>query len=138
MKEKRIVYGLPLNPLSALEELAGKSFCISYAHRHSKMKGRALGDAIRLVGSDGVLVVDNGAFTAHRTGERMSEDYLERFEAWAAGILERCPSAIAVVPDVIGGTEEENAELVRLWWVDSDRSMAVWHLHESLDYLVYL
>jgi hypothetical protein len=127
------IFGLPLNPLAALEELAGSSFCVSFANK------RNVEDAIRLVGADGMLMVDNGAFSIYRAGGRTyDESMLEEFEAWAADILARCPHAVAVVPDVIGGTEAENLELIRLWWLDPERSMVVWHLNESLEHLTYL
>src|SRR5262245_6269588 len=107
------IFGLPLNPLAALEELAGASFCVSFANK------RNVEDAIRLVGADGMRMVDNGAFSIYRAGGKTYDAaMLEEFEAWAADILARCPHAVAVVPDVIGGTEEENLELIRLWWLD--------------------
>jgi len=127
------IFGLPLNPMAALEELAGRSFCVSF---HNK---RNVEDAIRLVGADGMVMVDNGAYSIFRAGGKTYDaGMLEEFEAWAADILARCPHAVAVVPDVIGGTEEENLELIRLWWLDPDRSMVVWHLNESLEHLTYL
>jgi hypothetical protein len=135
--ERTAVYGLPLTPRHLLEQLAGASFCVSYATR--KDLGSQLDDAIRLVGADGILLVDNGAFSLHKQGiSAREESYLEGYEAWAAEILERCPQAIAVIPDVIGGTEEENGQLVRETLLDLDRAMPIWHMHESLDYLLYL
>jgi hypothetical protein len=135
--EKLTVYGLPLAPYSALEQLAGASFCVSYGSR-AKL-GRQLGDAMRLVGRDGILLVDNGAFTMHKQGvSARTESYQNGYEAWAQDILARCPQAVAVIPDVIGGTTEENIQLVAECRLDRDRSMPVWHLHESLEYLVYL
>lgn len=136
--KKITVYGLPLNPLSALEQLKGASFCVSYATR--KKLNKQLDDAMRLVGEAGILLIDNGAFSMYRRGEAtgFDEGYLEGFEAWAGAILEKCPQAIAVVPDVIGGTEEENAELCRISQLDPDRAMGIWHLNESFDYLIWL
>src|SRR5262249_43631159 len=67
--------------------------------------------------------------------------YVKDFARWAYPILERSPQAIAVIPDVIGGTEAQNRELVQDWsqhGVDEHRSMPIWHLNESLDYLKYL
>lgn len=134
---KITVYGLPLNPQSALEQLAGASFCVSYATRQKL--GKQLDDAIRLVGRDGILLIDNGAFSMHKQGvSTRAESYQDAFEDWAQGILDRCPQAIAVIPDVIGGTEEENADLAGQWQLDPERSMAIWHLHESFEYLTYL
>ena len=65
---KLTVYGLPLNPLSALDQLAGASFCVSYGTR-DKLNGQ-LDDAIRLVGEDQILIVDNGAFGMRRRPRR--------------------------------------------------------------------
>ena len=138
--EKITIYGLPLNPLSALEQLKGASFCVSYGTRIKL--NRQLDDAIRLVGEEGILLVDNGAYSAWRSGvDTMNDEaYLEGFADWANDILERCPQAIAVLPDVIDGTEAQNAELVAqtMTMIDPERSMPVWHMHESLDYLLYL
>jgi len=140
--KKLTVYGLPLNPMPALEQLQGASFCVSYATR-GKL-GKQLDQAIELVGEDQMLLVDNGAFSAHQAGVNTmtDDDYLEGFADWANDILRRCPQAIAVLPDVIGGTEEENCQLANetmgMFEGDYERVMAVWHMHESLDYLTYL
>jgi hypothetical protein len=135
--QKTPIYGLPLNPRHLLEELAGASFCVSYATRDRL--GSQLEDAIRLVGADGVLLVDNGAFSMHKQGiSARDESYVEAYEAWAFDILARCPQAVAVVPDVIGGTMEENAELVVTTMLPYDRSMGIWHMHEPVSYLIYL
>lgn len=136
---KTAIYGLPLNPRHLLDELAGASFCVSYATRDKL--GSQLDDAIRLVGRDGILLVDNGAFSLHKQGvSARDESYLDDFAAWASDILARCDQAIAVLPDVIGGTEEENRQLIMESPLDLDwgRCMPIWHMHESLDYLRWL
>lgn len=137
---KRVVFGLPLNPAHLLDQLKGRSFCVSYSHRHRL--GRQLDQAIDLVGEDGILLIDNGAFTAWQKGESLTWEHWEGFAEWAAGIMARCPQAVGVIPDVIGGTEEQNWELVNdclcLPCVDTHRWMPVWHMHESLDYLRYM
>jgi len=106
---KTTVYGLPLNPQHLLEQLAGASFCISYATR--QRLGKQLDDAIRLVGKQGILLVDNGAFSL-----------------WNQGVSTRDESYI----------EAENAELVRTTMLDVDRAMPIWHMHESLEYFLWL
>lgn len=134
---KRVVFGLPLNPAPLLDQLRGQSFCVSYYHRNRL--GKQLDQAIDLVGEDGILLIDNGAFSAWQNGETLGWDHWERFAEWAGDILARCPQAVAVIPDVIGGSEEENWELVNeclsLPCVDTHRWMPVWHMHESLGYL---
>ena len=103
-----------------------------------KLNGQ-LEDAIRLVGEDQILLVDNGAFGMHKQGvDARDEAYLEDYERWAQAIVDRCPQAIAVIPDVIEGAKSDNAELIRTTMLDYERAMPIWRLHESIDYLLYL
>ena len=138
--EKKTVYGLPLNPTHLLNELKGASFCVSYATR-AKL-GKQLDQAIELVGKDGILLVDNGAFSAHQAGvDTMNDEaYLNGFADWANDIADRCPQAIIVFPDVIGGTAEQNRELVikSMGLVYCDRAMPIWHMHEPIEYLLWM
>jgi hypothetical protein len=134
---KTTVYGLPLNPAHLLNQLQGGSFCVSYATRDKL--GRQLDQAIELVGQDGLLLVDNGAFSLWRKGgDSFSEEYVEGFEAWAQAILDRCPQAVAVIPDVIGGSEEINIQRIHECQLDWDRCMPIWHLNDSIEFLLYL
>lgn len=134
--EKTTVYGLPLNPAPLLEQLKGASFCVSYATR-AKL-GKQLEQAIELVGQDGILLVDNGAFSHWNSGGEMTEEYIEGFESWAQEILDRCPQAVAVIPDVIRGTMQQNAELIETTMLDLDRAMPIWHMDEPISYLIGL
>lgn len=138
--QKATVYGLPLNPTHLLEQLRGASFCVSYATR-GKL-GKQLDQAINLVGQDGILLVDNGAFSAWQSGvDTMNdESYLAGFAAWANDIADRCPQAIIVFPDVIDGTWEQNWQLVvkSMGLVYCDRAMPIWHMHEPIEYLLRL
>src|SRR5262245_48261836 len=133
--KKLTVYGLPLNPMPLLEQLRGASFCVSYGTR-AKL-GAQLDQAIELVGDDGILLVDNGAFSAWQNGvDTMNDEgYLQGFADWANGIIERCPQAIVVLPDVIDGTAEQNWQLAceTMTMINvADRAMAIWHMHEPL------
>lgn len=141
--QKTTVYGLPLNPTHLLEQLKGSSFCVSYATR-AKL-GKQLNQAIDLVGAveSSILLVDNGAFSAHQAGVNTMTDetYLEGFATWANDISERCPQAIVVLPDVIGGTAEENWQLASttMGMLDAcERAMPIWHMHEPISYLLHL
>lgn len=140
--KKRTVFGLPITPVRHLAEVAGSSFCVSYATRDKL--GNQLDQAIAAVGDDEILLVDNGAFSAWRSGVPMDVD---GFARWAADIMARCPQAVAVVPDVIDGDAAANDEMLvdfrgavlELGLVlDPDRTMAVWHMHEPLDRLTGL
>ena len=150
--KKRVVFGLPITPIRLIEQLAGQSFCVSFGTR-SRL-GRQLDDAIRLVDKDGILLVDNGAYSAWRSGAIKSNGlfdddftYWDKFAYWAADLLKRCPQAVVVLPDVIDGDEASNDALIHEFIAQAndlglkiprDRTMPVWHLHESLDRLKYL
>jgi hypothetical protein len=142
--KKRTVFGLPLNPAHLLDQLAGHSFCVSYYHR-SKL-GNQLQQAISLVGDDQLLMVDNGAFSAWRKGKVLDEQHWDAFARWGIRILDACPQAVMVIPDVIGGSVEENHKLaceftsgLSLLYGRNDlvdRCMMVWHMHEPIEHLL--
>lgn len=141
--KKRVVFGLPLTPTRYLHQLKGSSFCVSYWTR--KSLGRQLDQAIELVGEDQILLVDNGAYSAWRAETTMGEAYWNGFAIWADAILDRCPQAVVVIPDVIEGSEEQNDDLINDFIccplalegvkLPTSRCMVVWHMHESLDRL---
>jgi hypothetical protein len=140
---KLTVYGLPLNPMPALEQLKGASFCVSYGTRDKL--GKQLDQAIALVGSveSSILLVDNGAYSAFKSGiDTMTDEaYLEGFAAWANDITARCPQAFVVLPDVIDGSAEDNWQLAceTLMMLNAgDRTMPIWHMHEPISYLIHL
>lgn len=139
MCEKITVYGLPINPRHLVEQLDRPSFCVSYATRDRL--GKQLSQAIELVADDGILLVDNGAYSHWNSGGEMTDDYITGFADWAYDIALDCPQAVIVIPDVIQGTVEQNAELVRQFigcGIEPARMMPVWHMHEPLSYLTYL
>ena len=129
---RRIVHGTPITPIRLLDTLAGGSFCVSFAAPEQ------LNRCIELVGEDEILVLDNGAFSHWRQGQGAIDS--EAFWAWANEAQARCPQAVAVIPDVIGGTEHENrVEMDRALQEGMaqfpDRTMAIWHMDESFEQL---
>ena len=142
----RIVHGLPLTPIRLLEPLRGSSFCVSFARPDQ------IEEAIDLVGDEEILILDNGAFSIWRAQvegralpERLTFDsaaaYREAFWAWANEIQDRCPQAVAVIPDVIEGSARDN--LLELTWAlregladYPDRTMAIWHMDDDFEQLV--
>jgi hypothetical protein len=134
---RRIVHGTPITPAHLLDQLAGCSFCVSFAD------DRDIERCIELVGEDEILVLDNGAFSHWRSGKGQINRF--KFWEWANEIQARCPQAIAVIPDVIEGDEESNLE--ELTWAlrgafgkgplaqFPERTMSIWHMDESQDYL---
>jgi hypothetical protein len=129
--QARILHGTPITPAALLEQLAGESFCVSFADP------RQLDRCIELQDPHGMLMLDNGAFTHWRQGKG-AIDRVAFFD-WSNAAQARCDVAVAVVPDVIGGSEEENwleaAYAVRELSDYPERLMFVWHMNDSLDQL---
>lgn len=84
------------------------------------------------------FVLDNGAFTQwKKTGGQI--DY-PKYLGWVRE-LHRLPNYDwCLIPDIIDGDEAENKKLVQKWRDDAPeiKSVPVWHLHESFDYLTWL
>ena len=133
--KRRIVVGTPVTPKRLLPSLAGSSFCVSHADP------RDLDRVIELVGEEEILVLDNGAFSHWRQGAGAIDR--TKFWTWANAAQARSSQAVAVIPDVIEGSERENLEEVS-WALREEladfpeRTMAIWHLDESLDQLAVL
>jgi hypothetical protein len=118
-------HGTPLTPRAKLLELAGRSFCVPFIEPRDLEVCHEIGENIML---------DSGAFSAWTRGRTMDWDaYMNWAEPWLD-----YPTTWAVIPDVIGGTEDENDRLLVKWYARG-LSLAdgapVWHLHESLDRL---
>lgn len=149
---RRIVHGTPITPVRLLDTLAGNSFCVSFAAPEQ------LDQCVDLVnnatdqdGHDQILVLDNGAFSIWRAqleGRKLPKrlqfdspaEYRQAFWAWANEAQRRCPQAVAVIPDVIEGSEHDN--LLEMSWAlreglaeFPERTMSIWHMNESQDFL---
>lgn len=81
------------------------------------------------------FALDNGAYSAWRNGNPRSD--WQPYYAWAAEWLAFPSCDFAIIPDVIGGSEDENDVLLREWPLGF-AGVPVWHLNESLDRLVRL
>lgn len=120
------IHGGPVTPVPLLEQLAGESFCVSYMDRRQAER------CAELVADDGMLLLDNGAFTAWRQGLTLDDVYWQGFYQWAGDLLERSPQAVAVIPDVIDGELADNQRLIDACPLPRGRVMPVWHLHEPI------
>jgi hypothetical protein len=130
------VTGLPITPVRLLDQLRGESFCVSYAAPEQ------LAEAIRLQDPAGMLLLDNGAFSAwKKTGAGWDDQSRAAYFAWANAAQECCPVAVAVIPDVIAGATPEKNWLEAAYAVRGalarfpDRLMFIWHLDEPLEQL---
>jgi hypothetical protein len=122
-------HGTPITPIAKFYKMGGRCFCISYATPTDVTRAHEIGQSVLL---------DNGAFTFWRQGVEVSAAWWEDYAKWAEPWLDH-PTTWAIIPDVIGGTEQENDALIFKWPRHLFKQSApVWHMHESLDRLKYL
>lgn len=85
------------------------------------------------------FVLDCGAFTLWRAGDGVVD--IDAYAAWVREWESHPGFDFAIVPDVIDGSEADNAKMCARWlqiWPRMKPAAVVWHLHESLDRLAYL
>lgn len=118
-------HGLPITPeTAALEAIkAGHAF-VSFRHPEQ------LRLAIEVCQS---FAIDNGAFTAWRSGNPITD--WRPFYSWADEARKVPSCDFAVIPDVIDGDEDANDALLSEWPLPKWFGAPVWHLHESFDRL---
>lgn len=80
------------------------------------------------------FVLDNGAFSAWRKNQGENKKEWNPYYKWVDSWRHHPGFDWALIPDVIGGTEEENDRLLEEWPFGFV-GVPVWHLHESLDRL---
>ena len=117
-------HGTPITPRARLLEMAGRHFCVSYAAPNDLLACLKIGQSV---------MMDNGAFSVYTRGEMLD---VQGFFQWIEPHLGH--PHWAVVPDVIGGTVDEQRNLTRQWPFCRKLGAPVWHLHLPLDYLFEL
>lgn len=122
-------HGGPITPETcALRAWKGRHAFVSFAHPQQVELAASVCQSFAL---------DNGAFSVWRgTGENVENwwPYYKWCERWF-----RHPACDwAVIPDVIGGTEDENDALLEAWPFDKHLGVPVWHLDESSERLTGL
>jgi len=117
-------HGTPLTPKNMLLRMAGKHFCVSFAHPENAAMCLQIGQSI---------MWDNGAFTTYRSGKSFDAN---RFYSWLEDKIGH--PHWAVIPDVIGGDEEQQRELLKTWPFPVELGAPVWHMGMSVDYLLFL
>ncbi len=117
-------HGTPLTPRSEMLKMAGKHFCVSFARPD---------DADWCLSNGQSVMYDCGSFSVFTRGEQFDEDgYLK----WLEPRL--CHPHWAVVTDMIGGTEEQQREMIARWPFPRHLSAPVWHMGLSIDWLLEL
>jgi len=117
-------HGTPLTPREMLLRMAGKHFCVSFASPWDASICLDIGQSV---------MWDNGAFTTYTQGK---EFRINEFYEWVEPKLGH--PHWAVIPDVIGGSEEENRVRLKTWPFPKTFGAPVWHMHMDTDYLLYL
>lgn len=118
-------HGTPITPVTVLRTLGGCHFCVSHADPRDCEEAHRIGQSVML---------DNGAYSIWQQGGRLR---LRKLFDWVS-IWIGCPTTWAVVPDTITGTIETNRYYISQWPFPKNKSAAVWHLHEPLDWLIEL
>lgn len=124
-------HGSDINPREAFLQFAGRHFCVSYAWPNRVELAHQIGQSVML---------DNGAWTFFQQEKEADwNGYLE----WAAQWCE-FPTTWAIIPDVIGGSGEENDELLA-WFLEQAQGhinpiqlTPVWHVGQAPERLVKL
>jgi hypothetical protein len=115
-------HGTPLTPRDQLWKMAGKSFCVSYAHPADAEICLRIGQSV---------MWDNGAFSLYTKGKAVN---WTAFYKWLEPRLGH--PHWAVIPDVIDGDVESNARLVEEWPFRAAFGAPVWHMAEPIDVLL--
>ena len=119
-------HGGPITPETcALRAWKGRHAFVSWAHPAQIKLAASVCQSFAL---------DNGAFSLWKAGKPV--DWPSYYE-WAGEWLQHPACDWAVIPDVIGGSEQENDDLIERWPY-GHRGVPVWHLNESIDRLVRL
>lgn len=82
------------------------------------------------------FAIDNGAFTAWRSGNPITD--WAPFYDWALGCFKIPNCDWAVIPDIIDGNEADNDAMLKDCPLPRWQSVPVYHMHESLDRLTRL
>lgn len=117
-------HGTPITPTTALYDLRGEHFCVSFANPQDVERCHQIGQSVML---------DNGAFSMWKVGK--ATDW-PAFYAWCEKWL-ACPTTWAVIPDVIDGGHQMQDPLVREWPF-GHRGAPVWHMDEGIYRLLKL
>lgn len=95
-------HGTPISPITALYEVAGRCFCVSFAAPQDVTRCHSIGQSVML---------DNGAFSQWKQGKPTN---WPAFYAWAEEWL-AYPTTWAVIPDQIDAGAAAQDDLLLQW-----------------------
>lgn len=125
-------HGLPMTPvLAMLRSMKGRHAMVSFENPEQLPEAAEICQSVAL---------DCGSYSAWR--QKKPYDF-EGYKEWCRKWLRHPAVDWCVIPDVIDGTEEDNRKLRAQWLLEGwrppvEKSVPVWHLHESLEELNYL
>lgn len=105
----------------ALMFLHGRNALISFATR---------GHVAEVLSQCDSFCLDNGAFTIWKKGEGQID--IVAYQEWVESLATHPAFDFAIIPDVIGGTEDENDEMLERWQ-SKVTAVPVYHLGESVE-----
>jgi len=107
-----------------------------YKNRHAMVSFAHQDDMAIVAETCQSFALDNGAFTFWKQGGGIVD--VQSYLMWLR-IWEKHPAFDwALIPDIIDGEESDNDRLIDEWDFPKDKSVPVWHLHESLGRLQLL
>jgi hypothetical protein len=117
-------HGTPITPITALYELSGRCFCVSFTFPRDVHRCHSIGQSVML---------DNGAFSEWKQGKQTNwPAYYEWADEWLS-----YPTTWAVIPDVIDDLEVKQDILLKQW-PHGEKGAPVWHMNETIDRLLRL
>lgn len=120
-------HGGPITPETcAYKVYQGRHAFVSFAEQRNTELAAAICQS---------FAFDNGAFTLWKQGTEVD---WQAYYAWVDKWMYHPAFDWAVIPDVIGGTEEENDALITQWPFYGHHGVPVWHLNESAERLIRL
>lgn len=120
-------HGGPITPdTCAIKAWKARHALISFAHPVQ------LNLAMQICQS---FILDNGAFSLWKAGKQV--DWPSYYQ-WVNQLRNHPRFDFAIIPDVIGGTEQENDKLLDEWPFPLHQGAAVWHINESFERLIRL
>jgi hypothetical protein len=120
-------HGTPITPRAQLLNMGGKHFCVSFATPRDLKTCLEIGQSV---------MFDNGAFSAYTKGKAID---INKYYEWLEPMLK--PPHWAVMPDVIGGSLEDQHRLLSQWPRETlgyDNCASVFHLNMPLKHLYFL
>ena len=121
-------HGGPITPqTAALACWKGSHAMVSFANPEQTELAFACADSVAL---------DNGAWPIFSAGKGRID--IGAYGEWVVKWRRHPSFDWCLIPDIIDGDEKENGALIEDWPFDAAISVPVWHMHESIERLMWL